>query len=252
MTSPDDAINQAGGPSSLRAWPEIFDSSKSGWDSIVSFLGVAHALAGDAGVVVDVGCGRGSMSDGGAGVVFHDMRGPGRTVIGIDIDPVGAENPLIDQFRLIDGSGDWPLPDSSVDLAVSDFTLEHIDDPPAFIAELHRALRPGGAFVARTVSRYSILAFAARVVPNRRHGRWLQVLQPKRLEKDVFPTRYRMNSERALRRLLDADFNWTVRHRAGFEQYFLRWPLLARLVMAVEPRLPKATQMTLVLFAQKR
>lgn len=249
MTSRDDATSHDSG---LRAWPEVFDSAKSGWDSIVSFLGVAHALAGDANVVVDVGCGRGSVSDGSPGVVFHDMRGPGRTVIGIDLDPVGEENPLIDEFRLIDGSGRWPLEDSSVDLAVSDFTLEHVDDPQAFVAELHRTLRPGGAFVARTISRYSALAVAARMVPNNRHSRWLQVLQPGRLERDVFPTRYLMNSERALHRLLDADFTWTVRHRVGFEQYFLRWPRLARTIMAVEPRLPKATQMTLVLYAQKR
>jgi SAM-dependent methyltransferase len=252
MTPPEHATSDDGRHSSLRGWPEVFDPAKSGWDSIVSFLGVAHALAGDASVVVDVGCGRGSMSDGGPAVVFHDVRGPGRTVIGIDIDPVGAENPLIDEFRLIDDSGRWPLEDSSVDLAVSDFTIEHVDDPTAFVAELHRTLRPGGAFVARTISRYSPLSMAARAVPNDRHSRWLQVLQPERLEKDVFPTRYLMNSERALHRLLDDGFTWTVRHRVGLEQYFLRWPRLARTIMAMEPRLPKAMQMTLVIYAQKR
>ena len=113
-------------------WDEIFDAEKSGWDSIVPFLGVAQLLARESSVVVDVGCGRGSIADESAGRVFHDLRGPGRTVIGIDLDPVGATNPIVDEFRLIDPSLRWPLEDASVDLAVSDFTLEHVDDPAAF------------------------------------------------------------------------------------------------------------------------
>jgi SAM-dependent methyltransferase len=233
-------------------WDEMFDDRKSGWDSIVSFLGVAHALAAEASTVVDVGCGRGAASDDPRGRVFHDLRGPGRQVIGIDVDPVGAQNPLIDEFRTIGADGRWPLADASVDLAVCDFVLEHVDDGRAFVAELARTLRPGGAFVARTISRYSPLSAAARAVPNGRHSRWLHVLQPRRMERDVFPTRYRMNTERDLRRYFDADFDWMVRHRVGLEQYFLRWPRVARIIMAVEPRLPKATQMTLVLYARRR
>jgi SAM-dependent methyltransferase len=233
-------------------WDEVFDARKSGWDSIVSFLGVAQALAGRASVVVDVGCGRGAIAEVPGDLVFHDLRGPDRHVIGIDLDPVGAENPIIDEFRMIDDDGHWPLDDASADLAVSDFVLEHVDDPEAFVAELARTLRPGGVFVARTISRYSPLSFAARRIPNDQHTSWLSVLQPKRLEKDVFPTRYRMNSERDLRRLLDAEFDWTVHHRVGHEQYFLRWPRLARAIMAVEPRLPRTMQMTLVLYARRK
>lgn len=233
-------------------WDEVFDARKSGWDSVVSFLGVAQALASRASTIVDVGCGRGSMADGIPHEVFHDLRGRGRRVIGIDVDLVGRDNPLIDEFREISADGRWPLSDSSVDLAISDFVLEHVDDPASFVAELARTLRPGGAFVARTISRHSPLAFAARRVPNKNHPRWLAVLQPGRLEKDVFPTRYRMNSERDLRRLFDTDFEWTVQHRVGHEQYFLRWPPLARSIMAVEPRLPSAMQMSLVLYARRR
>ena len=233
-------------------WDEIFDAHKSGWDSIVTFLGVAHALAAEARTVVDVGCGRGGMADHASSSIFHDFRGPGRQVIGIDVDPVGATNPLLDDFRPIGPDGRWPLDDASVDLAVSDFVLEHVDDPQAFVAELARTLRPGAAFVARTISRYSPLSAAARTVPNDKHSRWLSVLQPNRHEKDVFPTRYRMNGERALHRLFDPQFDIVVKHRVGLEQYFLRWPRTARAIMAVEPRLPKAMQMTLVLYARRR
>jgi SAM-dependent methyltransferase len=251
VTSPISSPITGAGAARL-GWDEVFDGQKSGWDSIVPFLGVAQMLAAEATTVVDVGCGRGANAQDRDDRVFHDLRGPGRRVIGIDLDPVAETNPMIDEFRLIDASLRWPLEDASVDLAVSDFTLEHVDDPRAFVAELARTLRPGGVFVARTISRYSPLSAAARAVPNDRHSRWLQVLQPGRQERDVFPTRYLMNSERALRALFDDDFDWNVVHRVGLEQYLLRWPRLARAVMAVEPRLPKAMQMTLVLYARRK
>jgi SAM-dependent methyltransferase len=230
----------------------VFDARKSDWDSIVPFLGVAQMLAAESRLIVDVGCGRGGMADGRSDRVFHDLRGPGRTVVGIDLDPVGETNPIIDEFRLIDASLRWPLEDGSVDLAVSDFTLEHVDDPAAFVAELARTLRPGGVFVGRTVSRYSPMAAVARRVPNDKHSRWLKVLQPGRLERDVFPTRYLMNTERDLRALFARHFDLNVLHRGGLEQYLLRWPKLARAVAATEPRLPKAMQMTLVVYARRR
>lgn len=233
-------------------WNEIFDPAKAGWDSIVPFLGVAQMLAAQARTVVDVGCGRGAAADSATDRVFHDLRGPDRRVIGIDLDPVGEQNPIVDEFRLIDRSGRWPLDDDSVDLAVSDFTLEHVDDPPAFVGELTRVLRPGGAFVGRTISRYSPLALAARAVPNERHSSVLSVLQPKRQERDVFPTRYLMNTDKDLRRLFARDYELSVAHRGGIEQYFLRWPRAARAAAVIEPRLPKVTQITLVVYARKR
>jgi len=233
-------------------WNEVFDPAKSGWDSIVPFLGVAQMLAAEATSIVDVGCGRGAAADTAGARVFHDFRGPQRHVIGIDLDPVGEQNPLLDEFRLIDSSGRWPLEDSSVDLAVSDFTLEHVDDPPAFVGELTRVLRPGGAFVGRTISRHSPLALAARAVPNDRHTSVLAVLQPKRQDRDVFPTRYRMNTDKDLHALFDVHYDLSIAHRGGIEQYFLRWPRVARAAAVIEPRLPKVTQIALVVYARKR
>lgn len=233
-------------------WDEIFDPSKAGFDSIVPFLGVAQMLANEAETVVEVGCGRGAQVDGATARAFQDLRGPGRRVVGIDVDPVGRENPVVDEFRLIDKSGRWPLADGEADLGVSDFVLEHVADPAAFVTELTRVLRPGGVLVARTVSRYSPLSLAARAVPNDKHATVLSRLQPRRHERDVFPTQYRMNSERALHRLFDADYDWSVAHRSGLDQYLLRWPRLARAVAATEPRLPSAMRTALVLYARKR
>ena len=94
--------------------------------------------------------------------------------------------------------------------------------------ELARVLRPGGMFIARTISRHSILAAAARVVPNDHHAKALEHLQPGREERDVFRTAYKMNTRKDLARLFDADFDLALARRTGLEQYCKPWPRLRR------------------------
>lgn len=232
---------------------ELFDERILGLDSAQVFLVSARALAARATVVAEVGCGRGALVEmaqpGGA---WQDLRGPGRTVVGIDVEPVGADNPVIDEFRLIGPDGRWPFPDASVDLAVCDFVLEHVTEPEAFVGELTRVLRPGGVFVARTINRRSVLAACARLVPNRAHARALQRLQPSRLERDVFRTAYRMNTRRDLGRLFGRDFTWAAASRTGLEQYFKPWPRLRRWVGTTERFLPRGMWMALVVFAKRQ
>ena len=231
---------------------EMFDDRILGLDSAHVFMVSAQAVAARSRVVAEVGCGRGVLVDpdqpGGA---WQDLRGQGRTVIGIDIEDTGAENPVIDEFRLI-REGRWPLADASVDLAVSDFVLEHVTDPGAFVGELSRVLRPGGVFIARTISRHSLLAAAARLVPNDHHARALERLQPGREERDVFRTAYRMNTRHDLTRLFGSDFELALARRTGLEQYCKPWPRLRRGVAQAERHLPTSMWMALVVFARRR
>ena len=117
-------------------WDEIFEDRVLSQDSAHVFLVTAQALAAQAKVIAEVGCGRGVLADvdtPNPRGPWQDLRGEGRHVIGIDIDPVGTENPVIDEFRLIGEDLAWPLESGTVDLAVSDFVLEHVTDPPAFV-----------------------------------------------------------------------------------------------------------------------
>jgi len=234
-------------------WEELFEDRILSQDSAHVFLVTAQALAPRAQVIAEVGCGRGALVDldkpDGA---WQDLRGPGRRVIGIDVDDVGAENPVIDEFRLIGQDGRWPLDDETVDLAVSDFVLEHVTDPRAFVNELTRVLRPGGIFLARTISRHSLLATGARLVPNGSHARALHVLQPGRLDQDVFRTAYQMNTRSDLAALFGRDYEWAAASRTGLDRYLLRWPNVAKVVVAFERRLPRANQTALVVCARRR
>src|SRR5258708_971016 len=96
--------------SSPLGWSEIFGEPNAGFDSLVPFLGVAQMLASQAEVVVEVGCGRGAVVESTAVVentsgrasqdrrAIQDLRGTGRRVIGIDVDPAGVDNPAVDEF----------------------------------------------------------------------------------------------------------------------------------------------------------
>ncbi|HEX3794081.1 MAG TPA: class I SAM-dependent methyltransferase [Acidimicrobiales bacterium] len=234
-------------------WEELFDDRILSLDSAHVFLVTAQSLAAQSELIAEVGCGRGALvkldRPGGA---WQDLRGPGRTVVGIDVEDAGTENPVIDEFRLIPEDGRWPLSDGSVDLAVSDFVLEHVTDPPAFVAELTRILRPGGVFLARTVSRHSLLAAGARLVPNEAHAKVLNRFQPGRQEQDVFRTAYQMNTRKDLAALFDQDFEWAAASRTGLDRYFMPWPRLARTAVAIERRFPRNMQTALVVCARRR
>ena len=118
-------------------------------DGDVAFFGRVQALLSELlprAVVVDFGAGRGRASEDPVLYrrTLHDLRGVNRRVIGVDVDPVVLQNPLVDEAHTILPGGPLPFADGSVDVIVSDFTFEHIDTPTSVAREFERILKPGG------------------------------------------------------------------------------------------------------------
>jgi SAM-dependent methyltransferase len=187
-------------------YPELRAGGYTRVDGAVAFYGRVQALLAELDepiVILDFGAGRGRVADDP--VAFRrrlqELRGSGRTVIGVDVDPVVTTNPRVDEGRVIGADGRIPVDDESIDLVVSDWTFEHIDHPEQVAGELGRVLRPGGWICATTPNKWGYIAVGARVVPNRLHVGALGKLQPGKKDVDTFPTRYRMNTRRDLRRL---------------------------------------------------
>jgi SAM-dependent methyltransferase len=109
-------------------------------------------------LIADVGCAEGALAA---------ARPPGRPgrLVGIDLSAVMlARHPApavrADAARL-------PLADRSVSAAVAVNMLYHLPDPLLAIREAARVLRPGGTFIAATISRHDSpeLASAWRPAP---------------------------------------------------------------------------------------
>jgi SAM-dependent methyltransferase len=132
---------------------------------------------------------------------------------GLDLDPDARSNDALAAIAIFDGER-FPFSAASFDLCVSNYVVEHVRDPALHLREVHRVLRPGGAYVLRAPNRLHYVALAAALTPHWFHdltANWLRRM-PKGSHKP-HPTFYRMNSRAALRRLA---------HDSGFEVETLR------------------------------
>ncbi|HET9300516.1 MAG TPA: class I SAM-dependent methyltransferase, partial [Candidatus Polarisedimenticolaceae bacterium] len=222
-------------------------------DGTVSFYFRVQALLRPQSEVLDVGCGRGAWVEDpvGARKDLRWMKGKCARVIGIDVSETGRENPSLDEFRLLE-SERWPLADASVDLVLADHVLEHVASPETFFSECRRVLRATGHLCLRTSNRWSYVALASRLVPNHRHAAVLARAQDGRHPQDVFPTLYRCNTARGLRRMLAASgFDAVVRPREA-EPSYLAFSRLAYALGVLHQRLaPGAVRPALFVFARK-
>ena len=144
--------------------------------------------------VLDLGAGSGELS-------AYGLRGRVRGMIGVDLDPRVRSNPLLDAGLRADIYA-LPFRDASFDVVFSIYVLEHVDRPAALASEIQRVLKPNGVCLALTPNVFHYVTLASRLTPTSFH-RWINA-QRGRAPEDTFPTRYRLNSARALRRLFGA------------------------------------------------
>ena len=173
-------------------YPEIAFGGYSRVDGNVQFYSRVQALLTPDAVVLDIGCGRGKQAEDSCSFrrKLYDFRGERRRVVGIDVAPAGANNPLIDEFRLLENVDRWPVEDGSVDVAVSMSVLEHVERPETFFSETWRVLKPGGYFCFRTYNKWGYVGLCAdRAESNACKGHVVRPTRPqgRRCVSDALP-----------------------------------------------------------------
>ena len=188
-----------------RWYPETNFGGFADVDGTVRFYTRVNSLLTESATALDVGCGRGwyEADDVRLRRELRILKGKCMRVVGIDTDPSAEGNPYLDEFRLLSEGTRWPMEDESVDLCLCDYVVEHLEDPSSFFSEAHRVLKQNGVLCIRTPNLASYFGLIAKLVPNRLHLAVTQRVQTK-AEVDSFPTYYRCNTRRALRRALSA------------------------------------------------
>ncbi len=190
-------------------------------DGTVEFYSRIKAFARPEHVVLDLGAGRGAWFDEDSCEYRRQARllkGRVREVIAADVDDIVLKNKSSDRNILINKV--VPLPDQSVDIVIADYVLEHVQEPCHFSDEVRRLLKPGGLFCARTPHKYCYVALAARAVPNNMHASFLKKIQGNRESIDIFPTVYKMNTLKSIKKFFPDFEDYTYTFRADPAYYF--------------------------------
>ncbi|MFO0965583.1 MAG: methyltransferase domain-containing protein [Gemmataceae bacterium] len=139
------------------------------------------------GKVLDLGC--------GDHAALKPYRTAEREVWGTDFHrhPRLAEP---EWFRLLGPNGAIPFPDNTFDLIASDWVIEHVALPRVFLSEVKRVLKPGGRYVAHSISGAHYLTWVRRLFDLAPHELVQEVIYRlyRREHHDTFPTHYRLNT----------------------------------------------------------
>jgi 2-polyprenyl-3-methyl-5-hydroxy-6-metoxy-1,4-benzoquinol methylase len=107
---------------------------------------------------LDVGCGTGNL--------FPLVRDRFHRYMGIDAIRYDGF-PLQAQFTGADlNAAPWPLADECADAVVAVETIEHLENPRAFVRELTRLAKPGGWIIVTTPNQLSLLSKMTLLLKN--------------------------------------------------------------------------------------
>lgn len=243
-------------PDIARLQPELAVGGYSAFDGTVEFYTRVGLLTTPQSRVLDLGAGRGAWFEDDASDFRRQvrlLRGRVAEVIGCDVDPAVKDNRAVDTAHVIVPGEPLPLASGSVDLVVSDYVFEHVEDPLALGQELNRVLRPGGWVCARTPTKYNYVCLAARLVSNLRHASVLRWAQPGRKAEDVFPTVYRLNNRSDLERAFPPALFEHHSYVYTFEpQYHFGRAWVYRALALAHRFLPASLHGNLYIFLRKR
>jgi ubiquinone/menaquinone biosynthesis C-methylase UbiE len=202
---------------------ELFDKYYEGrkfHDTLYGELIRKHLVPGQK--VLDAGCGRYLR-------FCKDLSGIAH-MVGIDLETTLETDNQRAPFGVRGDVTRLPFPDASFDMVISRSVIEHLEHPADVFREFSRVLKPGGRVVIITPNKYDYVSVIAALTPY-----WVHRTLVSRIfevpEDDVFPTLYRANTIRAVRKaftsagMVEKELD-TINH---YPAYLMFSPVLFRL-----------------------
>lgn len=170
-----------------------------------------------------------------------NFRGQVARICGVDLDPRVVDNPFLDEGRLAN-AGRIPYDDASFDVAFADNVMEHLENPAEVLSEILRVLKPGGVLLFKTPNKTHYVPTIARLTPHRFH-QFVNKLRG-RAETDTFPTLYRGNTVKDVRRLAeDTGFDVVKIDRIEGRPEYLRMTAVTYMLGAIYERIVNSSNL---------
>jgi SAM-dependent methyltransferase len=208
-------------------------------DGTIEFYGRINSLLKDTDSVLDLGAGRGSwylLDNCSYRKEIRNIKNKVKYLVGVDIDEAVLENPTTHE-NMIMTLEKIPLDNSSMDIIVADWVLEHVQNPTQFCSEINRILKPGGIFCARTPHKYKYVSLFTSLFKTKYHSKILKFIQPQRIDLDIFPTAYKLNTQQSIKKIFNNYKNFSYLY-ASHPSYFANNKLLFNLISWFHKILP--------------
>lgn len=179
---------------------------------------------------LDVGCGY-SILPSWRFASEQELTQRAERLVGLDYDLEAIRRHRTVKLRVRGDVSMLPFNSETFDLVSANMVFEHLKEPHVQLVELLRVLRPGGLLIFHTPNRRAYGVVFGRALPDRMKKKLAWLAQDRPAE-DVYPTHYRINSEREIRALAE---------RVGFTVKEIRMvvstPLFLKLPPLVLPEL---------------
>ena len=150
---------------------------------------------------LDVGCGHDIIPAWltSSGSWQRDTISRASIVVGVDPDLSSLLKHQFIQQKVQASTEALPFRDESFSLITMNMVAEHLQNPIIVFREIVRVLKPGGLLLVHTPNVLNYRSLCAMMIPRRVKLAMIKFFED-REEQDVFPTFYRVNSGRAIRR----------------------------------------------------
>jgi SAM-dependent methyltransferase len=117
-------------------------------------------------------------------------------VHGVDIDDAVLGNDALASAHVVKDDR-FSFEEGSMDACVSNYVIEHVENPDRHLREVCRILKRGGVYIFRAPNRYHYVSLVARYTPH-----WIHELVSNKLRNlgedahEPYPTYHRLNSRR--------------------------------------------------------
>jgi len=150
-----------------------------------------------------------------------------RFLVGLDCEMRSLKKHRTIRNKIFGDISSLPFQANSFDLVTSNMVFEHLKEPKIQLKEIIRILKPGGVLIFHTPNALGYTTFIGGLIPEFFKKKLIHFLN-NRIEDDVFPTYYRINTPSKIKILSEESGFITkeIRTIASSAQFVMIPPLL--------------------------